>query len=424
MLERLDAWQIMIILHFVAMLSHHCLRKLEDQGGKLALEKILFVVVLITGFLSLPISIVSLASVYLNSLRLNKELESKDIEINALKVEISVKEREVRDIKSCLTRYDNLIAEDRKRCRQEGYQEGRKDARVEYERKLAHEKFYEHKAGYLDGLEDYPLGINRIFEYESFSEKKNSASDVAKSRLASAITSLLSLSDSQYTSLWEFISLFSESVYESKVMTIEDIDTFIDWIFQSGYYVPDFSQYHHLGMAAITTHRIFVPEVIRTEISDWTSLLDRALNSGILFTTVRSAPSINLWNTELASLVPGLFDSDDQDLISILERIVQLAEEGIDDDANLPEYIARIAELPYEREDNAIKEISNKIERYLLAFAKELSITAETASTDQPARYKRIQRCAKRIDVVRDWRKRLLLSEELDEIKQQLKHQV
>lgn len=167
MLERLDAWQIMIILYFVAMLSHHCLRELEDQGGKPALEKILFVVVLIAGFLSLPISIVALVSVHLNSLRLNKELESKNIEINALKVKISVKEREVSDIKIRLARYDNLIIEDRKRCRQEGYQEGRKDAKVEYERKLAYEKFYEYRTGYLDGQEDYPLGINRISEYES-----------------------------------------------------------------------------------------------------------------------------------------------------------------------------------------------------------------------------------------------------------------
>lgn len=167
MLERLDAWQIMIILYFVAMLSHYCLRELEDRGDKPVLEIILFVVALITGFLSLPISIVAYASVHLSSLRLNKELQSKDIEINALKVKISIKEREVCDIKSRLASYDNLIIEDRKRCRQEGYQEGRKDAKVEYERRLAYEKFYEYRTGYLDGQEDYPLGINRISEYES-----------------------------------------------------------------------------------------------------------------------------------------------------------------------------------------------------------------------------------------------------------------
>ena len=176
MFERLDAWQIMIILCFVAMLSHHCLRELEDRGGKPALEKVLFIVVLITGFLSLPISIVALASVHLNSQRLNKELESKDIEINALKVKISIKEQEVRDVKIRLARYDNLIIEDRKRCHQEGYQEGCKDAKVEYERRLVREKIYEYRSGYLDGQKDYSIGINRIPESKSLPEPKTGPS--------------------------------------------------------------------------------------------------------------------------------------------------------------------------------------------------------------------------------------------------------
>ena len=232
----------------------------------------------------------------------------------------------------------------------------------------------------------------------------------AEALLLSRITTLLPLSREQTASLADYISLFTISIQKVNILSIEDIDSFIDWIFLSAYFVPDFHQYRELGLCSVVTHRIFVPESVRLSSQDWNVVQDEATRAGLLLSRKQSDPSIDAWNKELSSFLPGLFDTEDADSNSILQRIIQLAAEGLDDDASLPEYIARLADVPHNPEHDAINDISSKLERYLKSYSEDLMIDSEEESSELRLRIKRIVRRRRRIDIVREHRKNQLLS--------------
>lgn len=232
----------------------------------------------------------------------------------------------------------------------------------------------------------------------------------AEALLLSRITTLLPLSREQTASLADYISLFTISIQKVNILSIEDIDSFIDWIFLSAYFVPDFHQYRELGLYSVVTHRIFVPESVRLSSQDWDVVQDEATRAGLLLSRKQSDPSIDAWNKELSSFLPGLFDTEDADSNSILQRIIQLAAEGLDDDASLPEYIARLADVPHNPEHDAINDISSKLERYLKSYSEDLMIDSEEESSELRLRIKRIVRRGRRIDIVREHRKNQLLS--------------
>ena len=232
----------------------------------------------------------------------------------------------------------------------------------------------------------------------------------AEALLLSRITTLLPLSREQTASLADYISLFTISIQKVNILSIEDIDSFIDWIFLSAYFVPDFHQYRELGLYSVVTHRIFVPESVRLSSEDWDVVQDEATRAGLLLSRKQSDPSIDAWNKELSSFLPGLFDTEDADSNSILQRIIQLAAEGLDDDASLPEYIARLADVPHNPEHDTINDISSKLERYLKSYSEDLMIDSEEESSELRLRIKRIVRRGRRIDIVREHRKNQLLS--------------
>lgn len=242
----------------------------------------------------------------------------------------------------------------------------------------------------------------------------------AEKQLLSLLQAMLSLSDSQSESLHEFIIMFSEAVRTSKQMSLEDIDSFIDWIFLNGYIKSPVFLYQELGLKITTTCKIYIPPEIRAQI-DWTSERKRSLENGILLTACNTAPNIASWNSELASFLEGLFYKTDDDLLSILDRILELAEEACDEIVSLPGYIIRLAEIPHFSELDYVQATSNQIEAYLRILAKSLLINIEPDPQEKLARFNRSIRCTKRLKILREQHVQRLISEELLDIKKSIK---
>ena len=68
-------------------------------------------------------------------------------------------------------------------------------------------------------------------------------------------------------------------------------------------------------------------------------------------TTDRSYAGLDVWNADMASYLPGLFNENEMDDRTILNRILQIAEEGKAEKVSLPEYTKRIAKQEHQSEE-------------------------------------------------------------------------
>ena len=164
MLIGLDPWLIMFVLYVVTSIINIWQLKLEDSNSNPSLQKILVILMFITGFLSLPITLVSFGIIYFTVARIDRNHQS---EINKIRIE---SDREIRSVReSCdarISKYDSLIHDDRKRAYNDGYKAGMKETRSFYEYRLERARSDGYRDGYADGQKDYPQGINLLEELE------------------------------------------------------------------------------------------------------------------------------------------------------------------------------------------------------------------------------------------------------------------
>lgn len=235
--------------------------------------------------------------------------------------------------------------------------------------------------------------------------------------LISDLVQLLNLSPHKADSLREHVALFSDAIRSLQIMSINDIDGFIDWLFLSDFYTISFSQYERLGMIICSTCKVYVPNSVRARIDDYADLNSRAADAGFLLSCCKSSPSIELWNCELSHFVEGLFDYEDHDSVSILERIVEIAEEARDENMSFPEYLSLLADLPFKREQDIIDNTCNQVEHLLRFFAEDIGIKTESPPQDERKRFARLIYCGKRLKTVREHHYFSLLTEEINEVK-------
>lgn len=162
MLHNIESYQIMFILYIITALINYYRLRLEDENRNQGLQNVLLVLTFILAFLSLPITLVSSGISYLYSKRQN-ELHNREIRQAQIKI-IDAKNAEIQSLEDRIAHYDSLIDSDRKRCHKEGYQQGLREAREVYNRRLERDHIESYESGYRDGQEDFPLGINRLEE--------------------------------------------------------------------------------------------------------------------------------------------------------------------------------------------------------------------------------------------------------------------
>lgn len=262
---------------------------------------------------------------------------------------------------------------------------------------------------------EYVIAVYDATEYAIQLFNKASAATA----LTSSLSALLSLTQGKEKDLHTYISLFQNNARDSNLITVQSIDDFIDHLYTHGYIVPSFDPYRDLGMNVVLTHKVYVPKEQIPFFKDWLFFEDwhafkkAALESCLLLTHDSSAPSIEDWRLELAEILPGLFNTEETDLQSILERIVGLANEARSEHTSLPECIAQLTGEDYVPEYKVLHNIDQDIEKALRRFAAAINIPAETAPNDLKGRMLRTSRHIDRFAAVAQERKQRLLSNTL-----------
>ena len=95
---------------------------------------------------------------------------------------------------------------------------------------------------------------------------------------------------------------------------------------------------------------------------------------GVYLTNDPNDMSPDMWQAELGETLPGLFDADNLDMRSFMERVVQVAEEGRNEQVSLAEYTQMLADENYVSEDQALADLEQRVDWELRSFAEKADL--------------------------------------------------
>ena len=107
---------------------------------------------------------------------------------------------------------------------------------------------------------------------------------------------------------------------------------------------------------------------------DWNNFRRRAFGAGVYLTANHADAGADVWNAELAEMLPGLFDAGETDSLTMLENIVKVAEDGKAQQMNLPDYTAMIAKQEHVSEDELIEHMERQVDWALRAFGEKAGL--------------------------------------------------
>lgn len=198
---------------------------------------------------------------------------------------------------------------------------------------------------------------------------------IAKKDLRQNLLSLFSIPDGMRAELGRVIDQYADRLLKAGALTEQDRTALFDRMYASGVVTVPADDYFQTGREAVRGGRIYVAPKDQHEFGDdWNSFRKRAFAAGIYMTSDPMDQGIDQWNAELADMLPGLFDADELDSRKILERIVQVAEEGKDEKVSLAEYTAQLTEEEYVSEDQVLDDMERKMDWALRTFAEKASL--------------------------------------------------
>ncbi|MBQ3214904.1 MAG: hypothetical protein IJB11_02165, partial [Oscillospiraceae bacterium] len=206
-------------------------------------------------------------------------------------------------------------------------------------------------------------------------EEAESRPTIAKKELRRTLLDLFSIPVGSRGEIATVIDQFADRLIREGNVTEESRKALFDRLYQSGVMTIPAEEVYQLGRGHVTSGHIYVNDSVRAEFGDdWNTIRKRAFAAGVYLTNDPSHSGIDSWNSELAELLPGLFDSEETDLRMALERIVQVAEDGKDEKVSLPEYTARLAGIEHVSEDAFLDHMERKVDEALRTFAKSAEL--------------------------------------------------
>lgn len=198
---------------------------------------------------------------------------------------------------------------------------------------------------------------------------------IAKQDLKQNLLNLFSVPEGMRKELGNYVDQMAERMLKNGELSQKDRDAFFDRMYESGVVSVAADEYYQTARQEVVERKIYVPEGVKHEFGDdWNGFRKRAFSAGVWFTNNKTDNGIDSINAELAQILPGLFDANNLDERSILERIVQMAEEGQDEKVSLAEYTARLAGENYVSEDEVLDNIERQMDWALRTFAEKAKL--------------------------------------------------
>ena len=197
---------------------------------------------------------------------------------------------------------------------------------------------------------------------------------IAKKDLRNTVLNLFSIPSGQRAEMGSMIDSYAERLIKNGSLTEEDRKAFLNRMYDSGVMVMPADDYSAFARSHIASGRIYVSDSVKADFGDdWSDIRRRAFAAGVYLVNDRSASGIDQWNAMLSAedMLPGLFDARETDERSILERIIQVAEEGKDENLSLAEYTRRLSQQEGISEDEFLDNMERQLDWALRTFAEK-----------------------------------------------------
>lgn len=198
---------------------------------------------------------------------------------------------------------------------------------------------------------------------------------IAKQDLRRRLLDTFSVPPGSRAELGRIIEGFADKMIRSGRYTEQDRSELFDKLYDAGAMTLTADPYYSDARNALVKRRMYVSDALKAEFGDdWNDFRKRAFAAGIYLTNNPSDMAPDMWQAELGETLPGLFDSDNLDMRSFMERVVQVAEEGRDEQVSLAEYTQMLAGENYVSEDEVLQDLEQRVDWELRTFAEKADL--------------------------------------------------
>lgn len=292
---------------------------------------------------------------------------------------------------------DRALKEDQRRQRQEAKEEEKRQRQQESTYAKAERDAKREDAGNLKP-------VRKVTK-----PTEESKPTIAKRDLQKAILGTFSVPTEDRDALRTTIDRYADSVIKNGKLTEKERDAFFDKMYESGI-IKTTADETMRSMGQYVAHRkIYVPAEVKALFGqDWNGFRKRAYAADVYLTNDKSAIGVDAFNAELSEQLPTVFDRNETDGKQVLERIVQMAEEGQAERVSLSDYIAEVAGKNPAYADRLVDGLESKMDQALKTFAEKAGL--ETKLRSQNLRQQLAER-DRRIEMTQKKRKNRELRE-------------
>lgn len=198
---------------------------------------------------------------------------------------------------------------------------------------------------------------------------------IAKQDLRRRLLDSFSVPPGSRAELGRIIEGFADKMIRSGRYTEQDRGYLFDKLYDAGVMSVAAAPYYSEARNALVKRRMYVSDALKAEFGDdWNDFRKRAFAAGVYLTNDPDDMAPDMWQAELGETLPGLFDSDNLDMRSFMERVVQVAEEGRDEQVSLAEYTQMLAGENYVSEDEVLQDLEQRVDWELRSFAEKADL--------------------------------------------------
>ena len=198
---------------------------------------------------------------------------------------------------------------------------------------------------------------------------------IAAQNLRRNIYAQFSIPEGQRAEISHFLDGYTEKLIKNGELSDADRAELFDRLYAAGVMTVPADEYYSVGREAVVGRRMYVDEATKRDFGDdWNSIRRRAFGVGIYLTNNSADMAADQWNAELGETLPGLFNAEETDPRTIIERVIQVAEEGRDEQMSLAEYTNFLAGQEFVSEDEVLNQLENQLDWDLRTFAESAGI--------------------------------------------------
>lgn len=198
---------------------------------------------------------------------------------------------------------------------------------------------------------------------------------IAKANFKRDMLSLFSIPEGRRKAMGEIIDQFADKRLKDGKLSQADYDAFFRTLYAEGVMTVPADEATREVREMFKGGRIYVNDDIRGDFGDdWNDFRARAFAAGLYLTNNTADRGPDLWNEELGKSLPGVFKADEYDGRTVLENIVQMAEEGKDQKLNLDEYIAMLSGEEHTPKRELLDNMERQVDWALRTFAEKANL--------------------------------------------------